>query len=147
MAGSIGRRLRTAGLVVTDAATYVTVVATVTTLLALVVGVATGGGLVRAKALLFLGGFVMMAYATVRLWPSSPSDVEDEPGLVTETGRSIPGPDEVTRFQAVVRRLPPLRWLRPPPPAHRVTPAGKLFWSSLVVLVVSYLMETALGVV
>lgn len=147
MSSSIGSRVPVATRVVVDAATYVVAVAAVATALALVVALVTGGGFVRAKALLFLGGFVLMAYATVQLWPSSPADLETESGLVAETGRSIPGPSEATRFQAAVRRLPPLRWIRLPSPEQRLAPAAKLFWSSVAVLLVSFAMEVVFGVV
>lgn len=141
-------RLRIAGLVCVDATVYVALVAAIVTSLAFVVGIATGGGFLRMKALLFVAGFGLMAYSTVRLWPSSPEDLErNTMSGVSPAGGSIPAKPNETRFQRFVRRLPPLRWLRPPPPDHRVSPAGKLFWSSVVVLLVSYLMETVFGVV
>lgn len=144
----LGVRLRVAGLVCADTVVYVVVVAAIVTLLAFVVGIATGGGFLRMKALLFVAGFGLMAYSTVRLWPSSPEDLErNKMSGVSPVGGSIPATPNETRFQALIRQLPPLRWLRPPPPDSRVSPAGKLFWSSVAVLLVSYLMETVFGVV
>lgn len=142
------RRFRIAALVGLDAAGYVLVVTALATLAALTLGIVTGGGLVRAKSLLFLIGFGVMAYATVRLWPSSPSELENETmeGVQQANGGSIPASYNETRLQEVVRRIPPFRWIRRPPPQHRLSPAGKLFWSSLAVLAVSYFMETALGI-
>ncbi|MEF8807417.1 DUF7555 family protein [Natronomonas sp.] len=145
---SLAVRLRIAALVCADAAVYAAVVVVVTAVVAFVLGVATGGGFVRVKALLFLAGFGLMAYSTVRLWPGSPEDLEQNTmSGVSPPGGSIPAAPNQTRFQAFVRRLPPLRWLRPPPPDRRLSPAGKLFWGSVGVLLLSYLMETVFGVV
>jgi hypothetical protein len=144
---SLAVRLRTAALVFVDAAVYAVVVVAVTAVLAFVLGVATGGGFVRMKALLFLAGFGLMAYSTVRLWPGSPEDLErNRMSGVSPPGGSIPAAPDQTRFQTFIRRLPPLRWLRPPPPDRRVSPAGKLFWASVGILLLSYLMETVFGV-
>jgi hypothetical protein len=130
-------RLRTAALVAVDALAYAVALAALVVVAALVVGVASGGGFVRAKVLLFLAGFGLMAYATVRLWPRTPADLESG---------TIPATDDETRFQRAVGALPPLRWLPPPPPQRRFTPAGKLFVGCLVVLALSYAMETVFGV-
>jgi hypothetical protein len=145
---SLGARLRIGARVCVDAVGYVAVTVAVVCLLAFVFGIGTGGGFVRMKALLFVAGFVLMAYSTVRLWPSSPEDLEPNTMTgVSPAGGSIPAAPNETRFQAFVRWLPPLRWIRPPPPDRRLSPAGKLFWSSVAILLVSYLMETVFGVV
>ena len=141
-------RVRTAVLVCLDVGSYAAVVAAVTAWLAFVVGIATGGGFVRMKALLFVAGFGIMAYATARLWPTSPEELDRGGirGVSVPSGRSVPSPRGRTRFESISRKLPPVRWVELPPPKHRLTPAGKLFWSSLGVLLVSFLMETVLGV-
>ena len=145
--GSLGGRLRTKALVWIDALQYGVVLAAAVTAGAVLVGVASGGGLVRAKLLLFLAGFLLMGYATVRLWPSSPEDLESgRTGRRDPTGDSLPATTDRTRFQALVQWLPPLRWLPSPPPAERMVPPGKLFLGSLLVLLTSYLMEAALGI-
>lgn len=147
---SLESRIRTAALVGVDAAMYAAVTLVLTVSFALVAAVATGGELVRAKVFLFLIGFGLLGYSTIRLWPSSPSDLEDDgqSGVsIDETGRSIPSTNDQTTFQAFVRAMPPLRWLRPPPPQRRITPAGKLFLGSLAILATSYLMESVFGVV
>lgn len=145
---SLAVRLRIAALVFVDAAVYAAVAVAVTAVVAFVLGVATGGGFVRMKALLFLAGFGLMAYSTVGLWPGSPEDLEQNTmSGVSPPGGSIPAAPNETRFQAFVRRLPPLRWIRPPPPNRRLSSAGKLFWSSVAILLLSYIMETAFGVV
>lgn len=132
------RWLRAALLVWLDAVGYAVVVATVSVVAALAAAVVSGGGVVRGKALLFVVGFALMGYATIRLWPTSPEEASE---------RSIPPPGERTRFQSLVRALPPFRWLPSPPPASRISPAGKLFLGSLLVLLASYLMEAVFGVV
>lgn len=129
------RRAASATLVCLDAFAYAVAVAAVATLGALVVGVATGGGLVRAKLSLFLAGFGLMGYATARLWPTSPGESRQDP--VGTAGAS--------RLQALVDRLLPGSRF-PPPPDRRLAPPSKLFAGSLLVLVVSALMETVLGV-
>jgi hypothetical protein len=141
-------RVRTAALVVLDTVGYVAVVVAATACLAFVVGVATGGGFIRMKALLFVAGFGLMAYATARLWPTSPEDLDRSPveGVSVPEGGSVPAPRHQTRFESIARSLPPARWLDVPPSKHRLSPAGKLFWSSIGVLLVSFLMETVFGV-
>lgn len=143
------------GLVWIDALAYAGAVAGVTTLVAVALGIASGGGLVRAKAILFLVGLGLMAYATVRLWPSSPEEFEANGGAedVAPIGNldglegPIPEPDEPTRFQALVWALPPVRWLPRPPPDRQFSTAAKLFLGSVGVLAVSYVMEVVFGIV
>jgi hypothetical protein len=141
-------RLRVVGLVVAHAATYAATVAALAGLGAAGLGIATGGGFPRVKVLLFLSGLALMAYATARLWPRSPSDLESNRfDGVTADDRSIPEVPDRTRFQRFVRSLPPSRWLPPAPPTKRATPAGKLFFASVLVLLASYLLEARFGVV
>lgn len=118
-----------------DAAGYTAVLASVATLGALAVGIASGGGFVRGKILTFLAGWVLIAYGTVRLWPSAP----DEDGEVLRGTRQ-------TRFQRFVRRIPPLRWVRSPPPTERVRPARKILLSGVVTLAASLVMEVGFGI-
>ena len=133
-------QLGTAARVCVDAGAYAVVVAAAATVLAFVVGVASGGGFVRMKTLLFLSGFGLMAYSTARLWPTSTDDVGPDRvgGVAPPAGGSVPVPREQTRFESIARRLPPAD--------RRLTPAGKLFWGSVAVLLVSYVMEAVFGV-
>lgn len=144
---SLRRRLHAATLVAADAAAYALVTAIVATVGAVVLGVGTGGGLVRAKAVLFLVGVVLMAYATVLLWPSRREafrerDADGRPRV----GESVPESESRTHYQAFVEAVPPSRWLRSPPPERRLTPGGKLFLASVTVLAVSYAMEAVFGI-
>lgn len=145
MVSTGSRRLRTAALALVDAVGYATLVTVVALVTALVVGIATGGGFVRAKALLFVGGILLMGYATLLLWPSSPEDLASGSG--PRGGETIPAPADRTRLESLTRTLPPWRWLPSPPPGDGMSVGGKLFLGSLLVLLASYLMETVFGVV
>lgn len=138
-------RLRAVARIAADAVTYALAVTAAIAIAAVVVGVATGGGLVRANLLLFFAGWLLMAYATVRLWPTSPEDLETEPNRRT-SGESLSGGHSATRFQRIVRRLPPRRWVRAPRPRRRLTVPGKLFLSAVLVLLLSFLLEVVFGV-
>lgn len=145
MEGPSDERLRIVVRTAADALTYVLAVTASAAVAAVVLAVATGGGLVRANHLLFLGGWLLLAYATVRLWPTSPDDLEAEPNQRTP-GESVPGAPDSTRFQRLVRRLPPRRWVRSPRLRHRITVSSKLFLSAVSILVLSFLLETVFGV-
>ncbi|UTF52934.1 DUF7555 family protein [Natronosalvus rutilus] len=140
---------RLLALVCADAISYVFAVVVVATLTAVPISLAVGGGFGGAKVVLFFAGFLLLAYATVRLWPNSPEEVS---GRSTDAADAIgmsvsPTGSNETRFQRFARALPPARWIEPPPPDRELSSAGKLFWSSLGVLLISYLMETVFGVV
>lgn len=143
--GPIAGRVRATAIAWAHALTYAAAVTLVSVLGALVVGIATGGGFVRAKTLLFLLGLALMTYATARLWPSAPGDEEDD--AVTSIDGAVPEAHDRTRFQRAVLALPPARWLPTPPPNRRFSPPGKLFLGSVLVLLTSYLMEARFGVV
>lgn len=133
-------RVRDRLLAVLDALTYAGLVTVVAIQVALVLGVATGGGLAGANVFLFVIGWAIMAYSTVRLWPTSVEDVEESPERpsLAKTNR--------TRFQRVARALPPNRWLPLPPPEVRIPLPAQLFLGSLLVLLTSYLLEATFGV-
>jgi hypothetical protein len=102
---------------------------------AVALGIATGGGFVRGKVFTFLAGLALVGYATVRLWPTSIEDL----GGPTISARG-------TRFEGIVRSLPPLRWIRLPRPPDRVRVATKLFLAGVGALAASLVMEVGLGV-
>lgn len=150
-------RVRLNAIALTHAIVYAVLVAVVSTLGALVLGVASGGGLVAAKIILFLVGWLLMAYAVFRLWPSDaseyrtqdPSEIRKKKanaGSKGSTPDSIPAEETQTRFQTIVRQLPPVRWLPHPTPTHRFTTEAKLFIGSVFVLLTSFGMEVVLGV-
>jgi len=125
-------RIRHATLVALDTAAYVVSVVVVMTVVSTLLAIAAGGDFVLVKMLLFLFGWLVIGYATARMWPSSPEDV----GPRTTVGRSS------GRFQRLVDRISPLRWLRTDlHPSERLTPPTKLFVSGVGILVASFLME------
>lgn len=129
-------------IAVAYALVYAVAVAVVATVGLGVVTLVAGGGLVRLKFLLFLAGWLLMAYATFQLWPSSPEDLHNKRTLYDETD---PSGDAQSRFRETVYSLPPARWLPTPPPERQLTDATKLFLGSLLVLLSSFLLETILG--
>lgn len=141
--GSLERLLRRTAVVWLDVVAYAVTVTGLATAVALALGIATGGGFVRGKALLFVIGWLLLAYATVRLWPTSPEDLEP---AESGNGRSVPANVAGSRVQSIARALPPVRWMRQPSPDDRVSPSGKLFVAGCAVLLASFLMETVFGV-
>lgn len=94
------------------------------------------------KVGLFLLGTACFGYATLLTWPSRPDSEGDAPS----SGEESPGTVRTeTRFEAALDRVPPWRWY-PIRPADRFHPGTKLYAASLLMLAVSYLMETAFGV-
>lgn len=137
---SIRRRALRTGRVWADALAYAGVVTALVAVAAMAIGVATGGGFVRGNVVLFVAGWALLAYATVRLWPTSPDDLE-------ESAAPVAGPSgSPSRIQRIAREVPPARWTRPPAREDRIGSAGKLFVSSLLVLCLSFVLETVFGV-
>lgn len=141
---SVVDRMRVFARVAADALTYALAATAAVAVLAIVLAVATGGGLVRAKYLLFLAGWLLLAYATVRLWPSSPEDLERNANRSRHD--SLPREHESSRFQRLVLLLPPRRWVQSPRPGRRITIPGKLLLTALLTLSLSFAMETVFGV-
>lgn len=128
-------RVRRSFRVWADAVGYGLVLTAVVTLAALVFGLATGGGFVRGKVFTFLSGWILVGYATVRLWPKQGETA----------GESLSGTRR-TRFQRAVGSLPPIRWIRRPPPTERVRVAGKIFLGGVLTLLASAVMEFGFGI-
>jgi len=135
-------RLRVYVLAVLDAVTFSLAVTGVTLTAAVFLSVGSGGGAVGAKVFMFAIGWLMMAYAVVRLRPSSP---DSSPEQSSRRGPSIPETHEI-KFQRVTRALPPVRWVTLPPPEHRLRVPAQLLLSSIFVLATSFFLETGLGV-
>lgn len=142
---SVLDRLFLYGRIIFDALAYAVVLAGLLTLVAVTLGIASGGGFLRAKLLLFGFGWLVLAYATVKLWPRSPEDMGRSPEQ--SQGRSLAGLNTSTKLQRFVNRLPPMRWICPPPPAEQVTLEAKMFLAGMFALIVSYLMERWFGIV
>ena len=118
-----------------DTVSYALALTAAGTVGAVVLGIATGGGFVRGKFLTFLAGWLLIGYATVRLWPKR-GDTE---------GESISGTRR-TRLHRVVRAIPPVSWIRPPPPTKRLRVATKVFLAGVFTLLASVVMEVRFGV-
>jgi hypothetical protein len=134
--------MRTYAVAVLDAVTFSLAVTGATFVAAVLLSIGSGGGAVGVKTFMFVIGWLLMAYAVVRLWPSSPNS---DPEASGPSGPSIPETHEI-RFQRVTRALPPVRWVTLPPPEHRLRIPAQLFLSSVFVLVASFLLEVGLGV-
>ncbi|WP_160134329.1 DUF7555 family protein [Halococcus salsus] len=129
--GSAAHRARQA----LDAATYAVVVVLCVAAAAAVVSLPLGWGLVGVKYALFFAGFLVFGVSTLWLRPTPPW--KDDEGSA--------GRREESRFQAAVQRAPPLRRYGLVPD-DRLSPAAKLFLSSLLMLAVSFALETVFGV-
>lgn len=104
------------------------------------VSFASRGDWVTVKVGLFLVGVALFGYGALRLWyAASKKHVSDEPNSSTVSR------EQDSRIQSTIdRRLPiPITEL---PPESRVSLPTKLFVASLLVLFVSFVMETAFGV-
>jgi hypothetical protein len=118
--------------VLLDTATYVVSVVVVMTGLATLLAIVLGGDFILVKTLLFLFGWLVIGVATARMWPTSPEEVGPELATGNDSGR----------FQRVVDRVSPLRWIGPTlRPNQRLTQPTKLFASGVGTLVMSFLFE------
>lgn len=98
------------------------------------------GGWVSVKIALFLVGTTFFGYSTLRLWlRSSGRRLDEEPDSPTISQR------QPSRIQRALDGLPgyPVATL---PPESRISPSAKLFVASVLVLFVSFAMETVFGV-
>lgn len=123
-------------VVLTEAMTYGLVLTVIAVAGTFLLSVTTGGGTGRANILLFITGWVVIAYATVLLWPKTGRDEVARTGP-TQAVRT----DAVTRLEKVVHRVPPIRWLDLPPPEDRFTHGGRLFVAGVLIFITSYFLE------
>lgn len=138
-------RLRTAAAVAVDAVVYGAVVTALVFVGSTVVSFASGGDWVTVKAVLFVVGTLVLGYGTARLWLAAPYWRDDTEAAASMTGsEAIPKRAE-TRFQRLVERVPPRRWIDLTP-QETVAPASKLLVAGLLIMAVSFVMETAFGV-
>jgi len=127
-----------------DVATYAVAVTAVVVALAGVPSFALGLGWLGVKWALFFVGWGAFGYATFALRPTPPWK-RGENG--TPTRRRLPaiGDRGETRFQSLVRRLPPARF-RPLPVEDRLPVGVNLFVAAVAMLATSFLMEVVFGV-
>lgn len=120
-----------------DAAVYAVVLVAVVVGASAVVSLPVGWGLVGVKYVLFVLGFFLFGVSTFQLRPRPPWKDDD-------TGETVGTRDE-SRFQRLVQRVPPLGRYGLAPD-DRLSPAAKRFLSSLLLLAVSFVLETVFGV-
>lgn len=155
-------RLRSAGSVAVDAGAYAGAVAGLVVVASTLLGFAAGGDWSTVKAILFVLGAVLLGYATARLWFSTPEwkrehsaewDAGAQPRTDTRSqsrsrfefgARAVPSGAR-TRFQRIVERAPPLRWIDVDRRAT-LSPTAKIFLAGVMVMGVSFGMETVFGV-
>lgn len=118
-----------------DALVYSIVVVVAVVVGSGIVSFPLGFGWVGVKYVLFFLGFFTFGISAFFLRPTPPWKDSDESG----------GRREESRFQAFVQRLPPDQYELPPD--DRLPTAAKLFIASVLMLVVSFVMETSFGVV
>ncbi|WP_330631294.1 DUF7555 family protein [Halocatena halophila] len=118
-----------------DLLVYDGAITTIVLLVGLLVGLITGGGLVTAKFVLFVVGFVLLAIGTFKLRPRPPWKDESR----------IPSMDEQP-LQIWLYDHWPLdsHGCRPP---DRLPIGLKIMGAGVLVLVVSFVMESVFGVV
>jgi hypothetical protein len=104
---------------------------------------ATIGGLVATKWILFFVGMAYLTYAGLQLRPASPQ----ERAAAADAGPSgdAIGSEELTWLQRAAAALPPARWVDLHP-SERWSAHAKLLVGALVMLTVSMALEFALDV-
>lgn len=89
---------------------------------------------------MFLLGWLVFAYATVLGWPASRRPSRTPIGKVAEIGSGLSSGDRPEGLlERLVVRLLPDQWTLAP--SNRLTPAIKLFLSSLAILTISLGIE------
>lgn len=115
---------------------WVIVVTGVIVAVALGLGFAAGEGLLGAKYVLFVVGFLLFGLGSLGIQPTSPNE---------EKRRLSLDSDEENRLEAAIQEVPPLRDERLPFD-RRIDRGVKIFVTSLVVLAVSAILEFGLDV-
>ena len=134
----MSKRLFVTGL---DASVYVLTVTVIGTAVAATLSLPFGGSLTVMKAWLFVFGWLLVGYATVLLWPRTPKKWGSKRSKTRLQLRSSGGPT----LQETLERVPPLCWYDGDA-GVRLPTGVKLYIASGCLLLVSFLMERALGV-
>ena len=134
--GRIGRTTQRARQAL-DALVYAVALVAVLVTIAGAVSFPVGGGWVGVKFVLFFVGFFLFGLSAFQLRPKALWKRDDE---------AMTDQREETRFQAFVQRLPPLGRYGLAP-NERLSSPVKLFIASILMLLLSYVLETSFGVV
>jgi len=133
-------RLREFGRILVEVLSYTVALTVVLTLLALILGISTGGGFVRGKELLFVFAWIVMAYATFKLWPRKSDAIAGSTGD-NRTNAMMQSAEEIGWFHQLVQQIPPNRWIAEPHPSRRMSIGAKLFVTSLLMFLISFILE------
>lgn len=126
------------GRQVLDALVYAVALTAVVLIVSAVISFVLGSAWVGVKYLMFLAGIGMFGLATFKLRPTPPWK---------DTERLPADRREASPFQRVMTEYSPLDPNRfAPNKRDRLSDGVKLFLTSLLVLVVSFVMETVFGV-
>jgi hypothetical protein len=125
---------RRVALQVLDVLAYAVVLTSVVFTLGLAAGFAVGNGLVGAKWLLFVVGFLLLGYGTLRLRPTAKWKSESR----------LDFGDEARGLQRAVSEALPARYRLPAD--ERPSVGLKLFLGGIAVLATSFTMESVFGV-
>lgn len=102
----------------------------------LLVSVGTGGGLTRTKHLLFVTGFLTMAYSTIKLWPRSPEEMRQTVEK-NNSGKVISDASEQSAL---------FRWMPASPKEKEYSKTTKIFVTSILLFGTSFVMEFVFGI-
>jgi|SRR6056297_2621392 len=133
---------------VADAVGYAVTVTAIVFGIGAVVMIATGTGWFVTELVMFLLGWVVIAYGTVLLNPDRPwktKRTSDGDVQVVETSQQSQTAREETAFQRLVQWLPPMRWY-PLGPDERFSTGVRVFLSGIFVLLASFGIERILVV-
>ncbi|ELY69059.1 hypothetical protein C490_08711 [Natronobacterium gregoryi SP2] len=128
-------------MLLVDVVAYAVVFATLVVVAVTPVGYVAGDGWTGVKVGLFLVGMAFFGYSSIWLWLQSSQQKYDE----KRDSRSTVSREQESRLQTALddRSIYPTDSI---PPAVRISPGTKLFVGSLIVLAVSFVMETRFGV-
>lgn len=126
------------GRQVLDALVYAVALTAVVLIVSAVISFVVGSAWVGVKYLMFLVGIGMFGVATFKLRPTSP--LKDTEQLSANQRGTSP-------FQTVMANHAPIDLNRfAPKENHRLSDGVKLFLASVLILVVSFVMETIFGI-
>jgi hypothetical protein len=123
-----------------DAIVYAVVVTAIVGIVSIAISFVLGWGLVGVKFILFVVGFGLFGIATFKLRPTSPrrKDAGNESSELSHSDNDSP-------LQRAIHRVLPLD-LSELHPNDRLSDGTKLFLASVLMLVVSFLLESVFSV-
>lgn len=129
-----------------EAIIYAVAVTVIVVIVSIVISFALSGGWVGVKLILFVVGFGLFGIATFKLRPTASWRENDENGSGNKNSELLQmDSDNESRLQRAIYRVPPLDRYGLHP-NERLSGGVKLFLASILVLVVSYLMEAVFDV-